>query len=244
MSPRVVALRRYPVKAMGGEALESVDVDMRGLVGDRWFAVADDDGRFASGKTTRRFRRHDEVFDYRAHTTAAGDVAVRRDESQWRVGTRELDADLSAALGLTVRVQAERGVPHQDAGSVSLISTATLHWCQRQLGVDADPRRLRANIVVSGDEPFIEESWMGQPLAIGGCALRIVARIQRCRIIDIAQDGVEPNRPWLKPLAAQRAMNLAVYADVLTPGRVSVGDTVRPGMSLDGAPAAGSRPTP
>jgi uncharacterized protein YcbX len=36
---RVLELRRYPVKAMGGESLQSVRLDARGLEGDRWFAV-------------------------------------------------------------------------------------------------------------------------------------------------------------------------------------------------------------
>ena len=41
---RVSRLRRHPVKAMAGEVLDSVAVDDRGLVGDRWYAVVDDDG--------------------------------------------------------------------------------------------------------------------------------------------------------------------------------------------------------
>ena len=42
---RLEELRRYPVKAMAGESLESVVVDGRGLDGDRWFAVWDEDGQ-------------------------------------------------------------------------------------------------------------------------------------------------------------------------------------------------------
>lgn len=48
---------RYPVKSLGGERLTSVDVETRGLAGDRQRAVRDADGGFGSGKTTRRFRR-------------------------------------------------------------------------------------------------------------------------------------------------------------------------------------------
>ncbi|MFD9355752.1 MOSC N-terminal beta barrel domain-containing protein [Streptomyces sp. NPDC060031] len=45
---------RYPVKSTGGEPLREAEVDHRGLVGDRLFAVRDGDGRFGSGKNTRR----------------------------------------------------------------------------------------------------------------------------------------------------------------------------------------------
>ena len=46
MHTRVVALRRYPVKSMGGEPLHVAELDRRGLVGDRGYAVvAHPDGR-------------------------------------------------------------------------------------------------------------------------------------------------------------------------------------------------------
>src|SRR3546814_16970820 len=76
MQIKVAALRRYPVKSMGGEALDSVALDPRGLVGDRWFAVEDEDGHFASGKNSRRFRRRDPVFSYSARTAPPGTVTV------------------------------------------------------------------------------------------------------------------------------------------------------------------------
>lgn len=225
MPSRVVSLRRYPVKSMGGEDLAAVDLDRRGLAGDRWFAVHDNDGRLASGKNSRRFRRHDGVFGYRAATTPEG-VVVSRPGGRWRAGGQELDAELSGAFGQVMRVLPEREVVHQDAGSVSLISTGTLRWCAENLGVDADPRRLRVNIVVSSDEPFIEESWVGETVAIGEVALHVVARIPRCRMIDIAQDGAEARHRLLKPLAEHRGTSLAVYADVASAGRIAVGDPV------------------
>lgn len=120
----------------------------------------------------------------------------------------------------------ENGVAHQDDGSVSLVGTASLQWCFERLGIDADPRRLRANIVVRTDEPFVEESWVGRTIRVGNCSLRVVSRIERCRMIDIAQDGVSPEGRWLKPLAQHRDMNLAVYADVLAAGQLCVGNAM------------------
>lgn len=48
---------RYPIKSTGGELLGEAAVDARGLVGDRLYAVRDAEGKFGSGKSTRRFRR-------------------------------------------------------------------------------------------------------------------------------------------------------------------------------------------
>jgi uncharacterized protein YcbX len=219
----VVDLRRYPVKGMGGEGLPSVRLDRRGLVGDRWYAVEDADGHFASVKDTRRFRRRDAIVDYAARTI--GDrVVVAGDEGEWQVGDPRLDSLLSARMGTPVRVLAERDVPHQDMGAVSLVGTATLAWCAAEWGVHADPRRLRVNLVISTDVPFVEEAWVGGRITVGGAELDVVQRVPRCRMIDLDQDGAVAEGWWLRPLGRERDLQLGVYADVAVPGVISVGD--------------------
>jgi uncharacterized protein len=64
---KVSEIRRYPVKSMLGEVLAAVDVEERGLSGDRLWAVRDPDGKFGSGKNTRRFRRTPGLFGLRAY---------------------------------------------------------------------------------------------------------------------------------------------------------------------------------
>jgi uncharacterized protein YcbX len=224
----VVSLRRYPVKSMGGESLASVLLDTRGLVGDRWYAVEDADGRFASAKNTHRFRRRDEVLGYSAATVGSG-VRVSRGGQSWLVGTPELDAELSAACGAPVQATPEAGVQHQDAGAVSIVGTATLAWCAERWDIDADPRRLRVNIVVSTSEPFEEEDWVGRELAVGSTRLRVVTRVERCRTIDLPQDGASASGKWLRPLADEREMCVAVYAEVVAPGTISLADSVTAG---------------
>jgi hypothetical protein len=80
------------------------------------------------------------------------------------------------------------------------------------------------NIVVESTEPFVEERWVDRELQLGSTRLRVVERVPRCRMIDIRQDGLEPGSQWLKPLAQERGMSLAVYADVSQPGRIRLGD--------------------
>lgn len=228
MSCTVTAIRRYPVKSMGGESLERVAVDRRGLHGDRWYAVVDGEGRLASAKDSRRFRRRDEVLDCTA-ATRADQVLVTGPEGTWAVGDPALDAALTRRTGSSVQVLPERDVPHQDGGAVSLVGTATLDWCAQRWDLDADPRRLRVNLVVATTVPFVEESWVGRTLGLGGCALRVVERIPRCRTIDVRQDGVEPRGRWLRPLGEERDLCVAVYADVVAPGEVGLGDRLRVG---------------
>jgi uncharacterized protein YcbX len=225
----VAALRRYPVKAMGGEALAAVTLDARGVAGDRWYAVRDAQGRLAALKDTRRFRRRDGIVGYAARTLDDGRVRVTHTDGSWLAGDPRLDRHLTAALGTTVVVAPEGAVPHQDAGQVSIVGSASLGWCARRWGGSPDPRRLRVNLVCATDEPFVEERWVGRHVRVGTAVLRVVERVERCRTIDVPQDGAEPGEPWLRRLGAERSVCLAVYADVVEPGTVGVGvgDQVR-----------------
>ena len=221
---RLREIRRYPVKAMGGESLESADVEARGLVGDRAYAVVDGDGKLATGKHSRRFRRRDEVFEFASRSTADGVVVAGRG-GEWPAPGAEVDQALTDALGATVRVLPETTTPYFDAGAVSLVGTASLAWCREQLGVDADRRRIRPNLVVETDEPFVEESWSGA-VGIGQVRLTPVERIERCRMIDIAQEGLPRGGRWLKRLTDEREMCLGIYLDVHVAGTIAVGDRV------------------
>ena len=223
---RLASIRRYPVKSMGGEPLDSVEIDGRGLTGDRWFAVIDEDGKLASGKNSRRFRRRDAVFEHGARTLPTGEIEVSDGRSTWLVGTPTLDERLSAAMGAAVEVRRETAVSHQDGGQVSLVGSATLDWFAHEWGIDADPRRLRVNLVVDTDQPFVEERWVAHRLAIGSAVLTVDAKVPRCRMIDLAQDGATAEQRWLTRLTQERDMCAAVYLEVTAPGTITVGDSV------------------
>jgi uncharacterized protein YcbX len=225
--PVVQEIRRYPVKSMAGEALDEVDLDRRGVVGDRWYAVVDGDGKLSSGKHSNRFRRRDAVFEYAARTTGES-VRVAGRGGEWTVGDPALDAALTSAMGDPVRVLPEGDTPHHDEGWVSLVGTATLDWCREHWDIDADRRRIRPNLVIETSEPFVEETWSG-PLSIGSTRFTVVKRIERCRMVDIAQEGLPPLGGWLKALAEARDQRLAIFVDVVEPGAVRLGDEVRLG---------------
>jgi uncharacterized protein YcbX len=210
---------------MGGESLPSVEVETRGLVGDRRYAVVDGDGKLATGKHSRRFRRRDQVFEYASRTTPDGILVTCRGD-EWAAPSEELDRALSETMGDPVRVLPETSTPYFDAGAVSLVGTASLDWCREHLGVDADRRRLRPNLVIETSVPFVEESWTGS-LEIGDVRLAPLERIERCRMIDIAQEGLPRDGRWLKTLTDSREMYLGVYLDVLRAGRLAIGDEVR-----------------
>ncbi|WP_297734344.1 MOSC N-terminal beta barrel domain-containing protein [Nocardioides sp.] len=100
---------------------------------------------------------------------------------------------------------------------------------ERLDAVEVDRRGLvgdRVNAVVATTEPFIEESWVEKALSRGPVALGVVSRAARCRMVDIAQDGFVPADRLLKRLGEERDLALGVYADVIRPGAIRVGDLV------------------
>ncbi|WP_062290211.1 MOSC domain-containing protein [Demequina phytophila] len=224
---RIVSLDRYPVKAMHGETLQSVEVDARGLAGDRALAVLDARGLFAAGKRGSRWRPLEEVMAYTARTVDDA-VVVSRGDRAWVAGSPELDAELSVAMGEPLAVEGETPGERTffDSRPVSVVGTATLDWCRAELGADADPRRLRVNVVVETSEPFEEEGWIGSLVDLGAVRLRAVKRNERCRVIDLAQNGAEGTTRWLKPLGERRDACVAVYCEVAVPGVMRVGDAV------------------
>ena len=66
MSGVIAALWRYPVKSMLGEECAEVELETRGVRGDRRFAVRGDDGRLGSGKNSRRHRHIEGLFTFRS----------------------------------------------------------------------------------------------------------------------------------------------------------------------------------
>ncbi|WP_152185797.1 MOSC domain-containing protein [Segeticoccus rhizosphaerae] len=236
MSLTVREIHRYPVKSMLGERLEAVELDDRGLVGDRWWAVRDGSGRFASGKNSRRFHRMDPVFGCSASMDESGTMVALPDGTSLLASDPRLNERLSELFGESVELVREGEtvrpglgvVEHYDAAPVSLIGTATLAAAAELVGDDEplDPRRFRANLVVETNEPYAEDGWLGRTLEMGGVRLYVTEQIERCRTVDVQQGDVPRHGRVLKALGEQRDLLLAVYAEPIVTGRIRIGDTV------------------
>ena len=223
-------LQRFPVKSMGGERLGGVDVLGSGLLGDREWAVYGADGRLASGKHSRRFRRMDPVFELVARREGDDTVVVLPDGAKHVAGESSTDDALSQHFGEPVLLRRETDVMHQDQATFSLVGTATLVELGRQEGDGRpmDPRHVRANVVVETHEPYAEESWIGREVTVGAVRVRVTEGIQRCRMVGVAQVGLSARPGMLQAISDHHDLIAGVYATVLRPGRVALGDAVRP----------------
>lgn len=219
-------LWRYPVKSLRGERVEAVSLDGRGIVGDRAFAICDANGKFGSGKTTRRFRLLPGLFEFRAETDGDGVVVHGPDGMCIRVGDPELDALLTARYGEPLAVRQEGAIPHFDAGAVHLLTTSSLRWVGASYGqTGGDARRYRPNVILdTTDAGLVEQRWLGATLSIGSCALRVIATVERCVMTNSAQDDLPQDNGVLRFLTRENQATLGVYAHVVAPGAIRVGD--------------------
>jgi uncharacterized protein YcbX len=224
---RVLEVWRYPVKSMLGERLESAPIGVRGVEHDRLHAVEDANGKFGSGKTTRRFRLLKGLFEFSARTSDEGALVTLPDGRVLAVGSPALDAALSAHYGEELRVTEEANVSHFDAGAVHLLTTASLRWLRGCLRANVHVARFRPNLLIAagGSEP-LEQDWLGAELRIGSCVLRVTGTTERCVMVNNAQGELPADASVLRALARQNDACLGVYADVVTPGVVCQGDSI------------------
>jgi len=225
---RIEQLWRYPVKSFLGEARDAVRLDGRGVEGDRLFAVRDVRGKLGSGKTTRRFQRIDGLFRFQAAWGEGVPEIVFPGGRRIAGDDPRVHAALSEALGQPVTLAREAAVSHFDAGAVHLVSTASLRWLGALLGGTVDARRFRPNLVVDAPgEGAVEQEWRGAVLRVGAeVELRVAGPTERCVMVGFAQPGLGEDARVLAELAARAGACFGVYADVVTPGTVSVGDAV------------------
>ncbi|MEU7751274.1 MOSC N-terminal beta barrel domain-containing protein [Micromonospora sp. NPDC049101] len=227
----VAEIRSYPIKSMLGEAVPAAEVGERGLLGDRLWAVRDPDGKFGSGKSTRRFRRMPGLFGLRAYAATPAPIVELPDGRRFGADDPDGHRAVGEVLGRTVTLAPEGVVPHHDEGPVSLITTAGLRRLTElsggePQGTGVDPLRFRANLLI--DVPgsgFVEDGWLGRRLQVGPeVVLRPVRSLTRCVMIDMAQDRVDERNDLLKILADYHELTFGVVATVEQPGRVAVGD--------------------
>ncbi|WP_329488235.1 MOSC N-terminal beta barrel domain-containing protein [Kitasatospora sp. NBC_01246] len=221
-------LWRYPVKSTGGERLDSVELDERGLAGDRLYAVRDGAGKLGSGKNTRRFRRMDGLLRLSSRLGRRLDGPELFDPLGRPVAdpTTFLRAYLQRP---DVALAREDAVSHFDQLPVSVLTTATLDWvCGAAPSVVVDVRRFRPNILLRtppGTPPFVEDGWFGREGGAGtGARLSFVRASERCAMTTVAQPGLPHAPEILKAIVQAHDGRLDALAEVVAPGRLSVGD--------------------
>ncbi len=118
-----------------------------------------------------------------------------------------------------------------DIAVVHLLTTATINHLRALYSQGRfEVRRFRPNIVVSagGEEAgFAENDWIGRTVAIGGTVrLAITGPCPRCVMITLPQGDLPKDPGILRTAAQHNAVNVGVYASVVSGGTIRRGDPV------------------
>ncbi|MFD1882150.1 MOSC domain-containing protein [Paracoccus pacificus] len=246
-------IRRHAIKSAGGESLGRVELSVgRALPGDRIFGVlhaasdqrADADARLDRWLPKAAFLRGVAGPSLQA-VTGGVDAEGWLDLSHPDLGAARFDpdaADTPTALAAwlsplwpagkpapTRLVRAVEGAQLTDskAAYVSVLSLGSLAALEQAAGRPLGIHRWRANFWVDGWPARAEETMTGAVLEIGPARLRVVEPIGRCDATSVDTDTghVDGNMPgFLQQCFGHQ--NFGVYAEVIRPGVVSVGDQV------------------
>jgi hypothetical protein len=118
-----------------------------------------------------------------------------------------------------------------DIAVTHLLTTATIDHLRALYPQGRfEARRFRPNIVVSTgpeDHGFVENDWIGHTLAIGDrVRLAITEACPRCVMITLPQGDLPKDSGILRTAAQHNAVNVGVYASVLSGGTIRRGDAV------------------
>lgn len=210
---------------MLGEECAQVDLNVRGVRGDRQFAVRREDGKLGSGKNSLRHRHLAGLFTFRARYTDECPEITFPDGRRLRGDDPQIDHALSTTLGVPVKLAREDGVPHFDSSPIHLVTSGALEWLGSRLpGSRVDERRFRPNITIASSER--EQPWIGHTLVLGTVKLRVTEPTERCGMTTFAQTDLPFDPKILRSIAQEADRLFGVYAEVLEPGRISKGDEV------------------
>lgn len=115
-----------------------------------------------------------------------------------------------------------------DAFALNLLTTSSLEMMKR-LNPQAiwDPRRFRPNFLIESHlSGFIELDWGLQTFRIGATLVRCQIPTARCGMTTHAQKDLPKDPSVLRTIVKDADQNLGVYANVVEPGEVKVGDNV------------------
>jgi MOSC domain-containing protein len=207
---RLDGLWRYPVKSLGGEALESAELTDDGIPGDRVVHVRNDRGPL-TGRT-----RHG-LLTLPATTGPDGVPLV----AGHRWDSAAAHALVTERAGPDARLARHDGPERFDVLNL-LVATdgATAVFGH-------DLRRLRPNLLISGVAAADEAAWPGHALAIGDALIGVHSVRRRCIVTSIDPDTGEQNLDVSRRIRRVLGNELALNCWVIRPGTVHVGDPVR-----------------
>ena len=249
---RVRRLSIAPVRGLGLEHPESIELGPTGVLEDRRFYLIDEGGRLLDRLRLGRLVQilaHTDSGGRRLHLAFPDGTVIEQDVTQLGEAVETLVYNraaighvvegpwataLSDFAGRPVRlVRCDRPGGTRTKNAVSLIGDGSLAELAKWVDVSAvDGRRFRMLFEVEGLQAHEEDEWLGGRVAIGSAVLEITKPDARCAITTQHPETGVPDLDTLRTIIAYRGLrdgtkiDFGVLGEVVQPGRASVGDEV------------------
>jgi uncharacterized protein YcbX len=254
---KIESLWRYPVKSMRGEELQEAFVGFPGVYGDRLYAFRS--SAAAKGFPWLTAREKEAMLLYRPRyrnpertarpdnlaeaeaigsglTPVYGDLADLVVDVETPGGERVAidDPRLISMLREGIRERHELTLlrshrPMTDCRPVSIFSVQTARQLSKELGINVDQRRFRANLYVDleSGKGFGEDEFVGRTLRIGAkVTIAVLKRDSRCKIMTLDPDTAQPNPEMMRLLARDHEGQAGIYGAVLVEGTIRPRDEI------------------
>lgn len=246
MTGRVTSLWRHPIKAIGRESLDAVDLTPHAVVpGDRSWAVTHAASKINDAPEAwahkMNFLRGVTGPDLMAVEAESGNDGIRLKHP--RQGSIDIDLkapDQAALVAWLLPLWPEDkplpralvqapGVALTDVPDpwISILNMSSLRALEGRAKAELSIHRWRGNIWLDGLGPWEEFEWIGRRLQIGSATLEVKERITRCKA---TMANPVTGRRDVDTLGAIEAgwdhTDFGIYAEVVAGGRVAVGDSV------------------
>jgi hypothetical protein len=253
--PTVSKLAIAPVKGLALHHPGEILLGKHGVAENRRFFLVADDGRHRSGLAFGPLAAVIPHYDASAErlslrfpdgSVVEGDAAAHDGAIDVPWGSRAIHAHvvpgpfapaLSDYTRMDLRLVRARDDGHPQSYPASIVSEASLGELERSADLPGplDDRRFRMLVTIAGSEAFEEDRWVGADVRVGEAVVRVIVPTARCA--TTTRDPATGQRDWdalralrdLRGLSPQQTVDLGVYATVVTPGRIAVGDEVGPG---------------
>jgi uncharacterized protein YcbX len=219
----IEGIRVYPIKGLDGISLEEATITDGGtLAFDREFALFED-GEIINAKHSDKFHTLSTTFDPESRNLqlTAPDGSELAFELTEHAEQERAAEWFSEYFGMDLRLRRNTDLGYVDRRQMgpSVISTATLEtvasWFE-DLSVESARRRLRANVEVSGVEPFWEDRFVGTDtptFSADGIRFDGVTPCGRCVVPQRDPDTGEPLDRFRQQFIKKRQETFPEFAD-------------------------------
>ncbi len=258
MTGSVAWISIAPVKGLALVQPEQIELERFGVRDDRRFYLVNEEGRLVNGKRLGRLVGVVPAYDEQAGTLSlrlpdgsvvGGVIALGEPVTTSFYGRpvpgREVEGPWSRALsewaGSPLRLIAPDepgvGVDRGRRGAATLLSVAALDELARAAGAagPVDGRRFRMLLGVGGVEAHAEDGWLGRRVRVGEAVVVPRGNVGRCAVTTQDPDTGVRDLDTLGALERYRGqlestepLPFGVWAEVVEPGRVRLGDPVEP----------------